>query len=171
MPIYFRFIGLADKQRLVDFFHSHTEETIYSRYGMMVREMSPQRALELVQLDGHEQLAIVGLDGHTDAARIVAIGRYALDPATNLAEVAFVVHEQYRGVGIAKHLLRHLAQLIYIKGFSGITAQMLSSNRPMQQVLSDVLGHAEKTTSICGETTMIYRFKEGAAGFSRASAQ
>jgi GNAT superfamily N-acetyltransferase len=157
--IHFRLIQPEDEQRLMAFFHSHTEETIYSRYGMMVRDMSPPRAMKLVQLDGHKQLAIIGLDGHADVARIVAIGRYALDPTTNLAEVAFVVHEQYRGVGIAKHLLRHLAELIRINGFSGITAQTLSSNRPMLQVLNDVLGRAE-TTCGCGETTLVYRFKK-----------
>ena len=158
--IHFRPIRAEDEQRLLDFFHSHTEATIHLRYGMMVREMSHERALELVRLDGDKELALVGLDGPSHEERIVAVGRYFLDEATGLAEVAFVVHEQYRGMGITTHLLRRLVEIIRDKGFSGVTAQVLSSNTPMLQVLNEVLGRADKTTSGCGEMTLTYRFKE-----------
>jgi len=117
----------------------------------------------MVRLDNHEELALIGLDGPPDAERIIAVGRYALENATHLAEVAFVVHEQYRGMGIATHLLLRLVEIIRDKGFSGITAQVLSDNTPMLQVLSKVLGRADQTTSGCGETTLVYRFKQGAA--------
>jgi GNAT superfamily N-acetyltransferase len=160
VPIHFRLINIEDEQRLLDFFHSHTEATIHSRYGMVVREMSSQRALELVCLDCHDELAIVGLDGPPEAEFLVAIGRYALEPTTNLAEVAFVVHEHYRGMGIATHLLQRLVEVIRQKGFSGITVQVLAGNTPMLNVLSAVLGRADQTTSGCGEMTLIYRFKE-----------
>jgi len=39
---------------------------------MMLREMSHERALELVRLDNHEELALIGLDGPPDAERIIA---------------------------------------------------------------------------------------------------
>ncbi len=152
-------IAPDDEQRLIDFFRSHTAATIHLRYGMMMREMSHQRAAELVRLDGHTELALIALDGPTDAEHIVAVGRYFLDEATNLAEVAFVVHEQYRGLGIATHLLRQLVQVMRDKGFSGITAQVLEENNSMLQVLAEVLGRADQTTSGSGETTLIYRFK------------
>ena len=47
--IHIRPIAPDDEQRLIDFFRSHTAATIHLRYGMMMREMSHQRALELVQ--------------------------------------------------------------------------------------------------------------------------
>ena len=157
--IHLRPIQAEDEQRLLDFFHSHTEATIHLRYGMMVREMSHERAQELVRLDGDKEMALVGLDGPFPDERIVAVGRYFWEEATGLAEVAFVVHEQYRGMGIATHLLRCLVEIIRAKGFVGVTAQVLSSNRPMLQVLNKVLGRADKTTSGYGETTLTYRFK------------
>ena len=160
--IHFRLMRTEDEQRLRDFFASHTEATIHGRYGMMLREMSHERALELVRLDNHKNLALIGLDGPPGAERIIAVGRYALENATHLAEVAFVVHEQYRGMGIATHLLLRLVEIIRDKGFSGVTAQVLSDNTPMLQVLSKVLGRADQTTSGCGETTLVYRFKQGA---------
>jgi GNAT superfamily N-acetyltransferase len=99
--------------------------------------------MELVRLDGHRELALIALDGPLNGEYIVAVGRYFLDEATQLAEVAFVVHEQYRGMGIASHLLSQLMKIIRAKGFSGITAQVLSSNAPMLKVLGAVLGRAD----------------------------
>lgn len=158
LPI--RLIRPGDKQRLLDFFQSHTDATIYLRYGMMMRELSDERLEELVRLDGHTEQALIALDGPTNAEFIVAVGRYFVEEATGLAEVAFVVHERYRGMGIATHLLRHLAQILRDKGFSGITAHVLEDNEPMLQVFARVLGPADQTTSGSGETTLIFRFKD-----------
>jgi GNAT superfamily N-acetyltransferase len=157
--IHFRLIAEADEERLRDFFASHTPETIHARYGMTMREMSHARALQLVCLDGHAELALVGLDGAPGAERIVAVGRYFLDESTRLAEIAFVVREQYRGMGIATHLLQKLAQIVRANGFAGITAQVLVANTAMLQVLTDVLGRADEITSGEGEMTLTYRFK------------
>lgn len=157
--IHFRLMQAADEQRLLDFFHSHTEATIHLRYGMMIREITHERALALVQLDGYNELALVGLVGPPGAERIVAVGRYGLDTATNLAEIAFVVHEHYRGLGIATQLTLRLVEIIRDQGFSGITVQALPSNTPMLQVLHEVLGRADQTTSGGGEITLVYRFK------------
>jgi GNAT superfamily N-acetyltransferase len=160
ITLHFRLIRWEDEQRLLYFFHSHNDQTIYLRYGMMVRVMSHARAMELVQLDNDHELALVGLMGSAPGERIVAIGRYILDEETNLAEVAFVVHEDYRGRGIATRLLHYLVEIIRAKSFAGVTAQLLSSNLPMLHVLNEVLGPADDTRSGCGEMTVIYRFEK-----------
>jgi GNAT superfamily N-acetyltransferase len=159
VQIFFRPVRDTDERRLQDFFYSHTDETIMLRYGMIVRAMPHQRALELAQLDYHRQLALIGLVGEPGEERIVAIGRSILDEQTNSAEVAFVVHEEYRGLGIGSHLLRSLVQIARDKGFTGITAQVLSQNTSMLRVLREVLGPADKTSSICDEMTLCWRFE------------
>lgn len=158
VTVHFRAATIDDEQKLRDFFASHTEETIYLRYGMMQREMTHERALQLLQLDGHTELALVGLIGTGETERIVAIGRYALDEPTGLAEVAFVVHESYRGMGVATHILRCLVDIIRAKNFSGVTAQVLSRNTPMLGAFRDVLGSPSEASSACGEETLCWRF-------------
>ncbi|MEO6907329.1 MAG: GNAT family N-acetyltransferase, partial [Abditibacteriaceae bacterium] len=157
VPIYFRPIRATDERRLQEFFYSHTESTIYLRYGMMVRSMSHERALELVQLDYQKKLALVGLDGSPGNERIVAIGRYILNEQTNCVEVAFVVHEDYRGLGIASHLLERLAAIAREKNFAGVEAQVSTSNSKMLGVFETVLGIVE-TRVESGETMLVYRF-------------
>lgn len=159
VTVRFRPATLDDEQRLRDFFTSHTEETIYLRYGMMQREMTHVRAVQLLQLDGHTEFALVGLVCSSGPDRIIAIGRYILDEVANLAEVAFVVHEDYRGMGIATHILSCLVGIVREHGFSGVTAQVLSRNAPMMKALHEVLGVPDETSSGCGEETLCWHFE------------
>jgi acyl-CoA hydrolase/GNAT superfamily N-acetyltransferase len=161
--IFFRPIRTEDARRLQDFFYSHTEETIYLRYGMMVRSMPHARVIELVQLDYQARLAIIGLVGEPEEEQIVAVGRYFLDEQTNLAEVAFVVREEYQRLGIGTHLLEQLVQIAREKGFAGITAQVLRANRPMLSVFQKVLGPID-AHSDGSETYLSYRFASSPSG-------
>ncbi len=102
----------------------------------------------------------MGLVGEPGEERIVAVGRYFLDEQTQFAEVAFVVHEEFRGLGIASHLLRRLAQIAREKGFAGVTAQVLGQNTQMLRVFEGVLGRADEVNSENSETTLCYRFAE-----------
>jgi acyl-CoA hydrolase/GNAT superfamily N-acetyltransferase len=157
ISLYFRPIRATDERRLQEFFYSHTESTIYLRYGMMVRSMPHEQALQLVQLDYQKKLALIGLDGQPGDERIVAVGRYILNEQTNCVEVAFVVHEEYRGLGIASHLLERLAAIAREKNFAGIEAQVSASNPDMLRVFERVLGDVE-THAEGGETILVYRF-------------
>ncbi len=65
---------------------------------------------------------------------ILTIGRYYLDPATNRAEVAFVVHDGWQGRGIGKFLLAHLIKIARRQGIRGFTAEVLRENKAMQSV-------------------------------------
>jgi acyl-CoA hydrolase len=139
VAVFFRPIRATDERRLQEFFYSHTEETIYLRYGMMVRSLPHERALELVQIDYHARLALVGLIGEPGEEQIIAVGRYAVDEQTRLAEVAFVVHEEYQGIGIGTYLVGALAKILREKGFAGITAQVLRTNTVMLDLFQRLL--------------------------------
>jgi len=171
VAISFRPIRATDERRLQDFFYSHTDETIYLRYGMVVHSMPHERALALAQLDYHRQLALIGLVGEPGEERIIAIGRYVLDEQTNLAELAFVVHEEYREMGIATYLLQSLVAIAREKGFAGLTAQILPHNAPMLHVFHDVLGSADEVETDADSTLLRYRFAVAEHAESAAPAQ
>lgn len=158
VPIHFRPIRATDERRLQDFFYTHDDETIYRRYGIMLRSMNHKRAMSLVQLDYEARLAIVGLVGDPGQEEIIAVGRYSLDAARNMPEVAFVVHEDYRGIGVGKHLLSTLVEIAKEKGFDGVTAQVLESNAAMMNTFRNVLGRPHQQTSDGYEVALTYRF-------------
>jgi acyl-CoA hydrolase/RimJ/RimL family protein N-acetyltransferase len=162
IEITIRPIRSSDERRLQDFFYSHTEETVQYRYGYAARTMTHQRALSLVELDYQKRLALVALYGEPGEEQIIAVGRYELDETTNLAEVAFVVHENFRGLGLTCDLLQSLTREAKTQGISGFTAQVLSENKPMLHIFQKILGNATEEKWSHGEVWLLYRFESGA---------
>jgi acyl-CoA hydrolase/GNAT superfamily N-acetyltransferase len=156
--VLFRPIRAADERRLQEFFYSHSDETIWSRYGYMARSMTHERALKLVEIDYQKRFALVGVVGEPGHEEIIAVGRYELDDVTNLAEVAFVVHEKYRNLGIATHLLQKLEDIAREHKIDGFTAQVLSGNMAMLRAFEKALGYATEVRTVSGEIELIYRF-------------
>ena len=54
------------------------------------------------------------------------MGSYYLDTKTNLAEVAFVVRDQWQNHGIGTFLLKHLMRIARRNGIRGFTAEVLA---------------------------------------------
>lgn len=159
LEIFIRPILASDEKRLQEFFYSHSEETIHFRYGYVARSMSHQRALSLVELDYQKRLALVALCGEPGDERIIAVGRYELDETNNMAEVAFVVHEDYRELGLGSQLLAALASEAKKQGIAGFTAQVLLENKAMLHVFERVLGRPSEEKHNLNEIVLIYRFE------------
>jgi GNAT superfamily N-acetyltransferase len=51
-----------------------------------------------------------------------------------MAEVAFVVRDDWQNRGIGSFLLKHLATIAKRNGIRGFTAEVLRANRAMQRV-------------------------------------
>jgi len=124
----------ADDRRLQEFFYSHTEETINRRYGFTIKRMSRKRAFELVGVDQNRDLALAVFEMQGPRQVIHAVGRYYLDPGGKSAEMAFVVSEQKRRIGMANTLLTHMLQIAHNRGLDVLWAQMDRDNAPMLQV-------------------------------------
>jgi acyl-CoA hydrolase/RimJ/RimL family protein N-acetyltransferase len=156
--VLFRPIRAADERKLQEFFYSHSDETIWGRYGYMARSMNRERALQLVELDYQNRFALVGTVGDPGHEEIIAVGRYERDDVTNLAEVAFVVHEKFRKMGLATHLLRELERIGREHKLAGFTAQVLAGNLAMLRAFDKALGYATEVRASGGEIELIYRF-------------
>ena len=65
---------------------------------------------------------------------IVGVARYDVDPATRMAEIAFVVRDDWQGRGAGTLLLRRMGEIARARGLVGFTADVLASNTPMLMV-------------------------------------
>ena len=61
----------------------------------------------------------------------MAIGEYLIDPATNLAEIAFSISKEYQKKGLGKILLNKLASAAVENDISGFIAYTSPTNRGM----------------------------------------
>jgi GNAT superfamily N-acetyltransferase len=81
---------------------------------------------------------------------------YVIDPSTNLAETAFIVHPDWQGVGLGSALQRRLAEHAQGRGVRGFVADILATNDNMirlamagaGQVHSENLGGSVRVTSL-----------------------
>lgn len=121
----------ADDRRLQEFFYSHTEETIVRRYGFTVTRMSRERAFELVCVDQNKDLALGIFELHGPQQVIRAVGRYYLDADGKAGEMAFVVGENRRRVGMARTLVEAMIDIARSRGLQRLWAQVDRDNLPM----------------------------------------
>jgi len=129
-----RYLEPGDTERFQTFFRSLTPETVRCRYGHMISEMTDETARQLVSVDQLTEpaLAIVDAD-ETEAIR--AIGRYYFDPETKSAEIAIVVAESYRRLGLARLLLNTLTSLARSRGVKALHAYVLTTDAPVLLLL------------------------------------
>jgi RimJ/RimL family protein N-acetyltransferase len=143
-----RLLGPADEGRLISFFYSHSGETIRQRYGYRISEMTHERAQQLVGVDQSRDVALGVFERAADGEEVLhAVGRYLLEPGGQTAEMAFVVRETKRGLGLCTALVRRLLQIARARGIGYLFAQVQADNAPMLAVFRR---HGGRTQTIPG---------------------
>lgn len=132
--IRFRAIKPSDEDDLRRLFYRFSDESIYYRYFSPIKTMPHNKMQEYVNVDCNRTLSIVGVVGEPVKERIIAEARYVKDNNHPYADLAFVVDENYQGLGIASYLYKRLAQLARGRGIKGFTADVLVSNKAMMTV-------------------------------------
>ena len=130
----FRPLLPSDEFAYRNFFYSLQEKTIYLRFFYKMRTFSH----EVVQkqwssVDYHKNMSIIGRVRKGGHKEIMAIGSYASED-DSLAEVAFVVREDFQGMGIASFLLKMLERIARENQYKGFTATVLRENAAMVKV-------------------------------------
>ncbi len=159
LKIHFRPIQPTDENLLKELFYSHTPSTIYQRYFGQISHLKHDALQHMVTLDYHDAMAIVGEIPHEGRRRLIAVGRYYRNAATNWAEVAVVVQEDFRRRGLAVFLLRHLAKVAAEQGIIGFTADVLSDNASMLDTFRKIAAPLE-LQSQAGVTSVQFRLAD-----------
>jgi GNAT superfamily N-acetyltransferase len=108
-------------------------QSLYRRFFGAKRYFSEQERAFFLNVDFTNHVALVAVVEAESRAAIVAGGRYVvLRP--RVAEVAFVVIDDYQGQGIGAALLRHLAAIARSAGLKELVAEVLPENISMLKV-------------------------------------
>jgi len=134
LRVRFRAIRPSDEECMRHLFYRFSDETVYSRYFHSVSSMPHAKLQEYVNVDWNQVMSIVGLVGEEGESRIIAEARFIKIPASPLAEVVFVVDEQYQRLGIASSLYKMLIKLAKERGIKGFVAEVLFSNLGIMSV-------------------------------------
>ncbi len=156
----FRPLLPSDEIAYRNFFYSLQEKTIYMRFFYRMRSFSH----EVVQkhwasIDYRKNMSIIGLMQKGGHKEIIAIGTYAYDQDQQ-AEVAFVVREDYQGLGIASYLLAVLERIAKENQYTRFSATVLRQNTAMIQVFKKRYPNLKISTQVGHEILLIMDFDD-----------
>ena len=130
-----RAIRPDDVERLQQFHARLSPDTIVMRYFRAAPVLYQRDAWRLTHLDYDNRMALVATTGVGDEERIIGVVRYERVTATE-GELAFVVEDQWQGLGISTQLLSQLLNYGRAHGFETMMAVTMATNVRMRGVLA-----------------------------------
>ncbi len=121
----------TDVEGIRRLFHRLSVREVYTRFFRKLRGLTNQDVQRLCNLDYDNEVAVVAVTGTRELPVICGHAMYVVDPSTNLAETAFIVHPEWQGQGLGVAMQKRLAELAVARGVRGFVAEVLASNETM----------------------------------------
>ncbi len=139
LAVTIRELRADDRERIAKAIRQLDRESIYTRLFSYRTELTVAGLDRIMRVDPAGDVVLVVTVGEGTDEVVIASGRYMLTVAEagkRTAEVAFVVEEDYHGLGIAGRLLRHLADIAFERGVTAFEAEVLAKNKAMLSVFA-----------------------------------
>jgi RimJ/RimL family protein N-acetyltransferase len=133
-PIIIRAIRPEDKGKIITAFENLERESIYTRLFSFKKELTDGDLKRITEVDFDNEVALVVTHIVGNDEIIIGSGRYVITGETDQgphAEVAFLVEEDFHGLGMAKTILRHLTAIARSRGLAAFEAEVLPGNKAM----------------------------------------
>ncbi len=126
----------SDAQGIRDLFHHLSEADVYTRFFHHVRGLSDAEVQRLCNVNYENEVAFVATVGPREASDIVGQACYFIDPSTNLADTAYMVHPEWQGNGLGTALQNCMSKHAARRGVRGFVADILNGNTRMLKLAS-----------------------------------
>ncbi len=139
LAVTIRALRADDRERIAEAVRQLDRQSIYTRLFTYRSELTQAGLDRIMRFDPEREVALVVTVGAGAQEKVIGSGRYVVsgpEGKPRAAEVAFMVEEDYHGLGIAGRLLRHLAEIARAKGILAFEADVLSENRAMLAVFA-----------------------------------
>jgi acyl-CoA hydrolase/GNAT superfamily N-acetyltransferase len=133
--IFFRPVKPTDEAALSKMLYSLSAASVQKRYFTYAKPFPHKDVQKLTNIDYDQNLAIVGVVPGTGGDEdVVAIAQYFIDPKTQVAEVAFIVQDEWQAKGMGSFLLNYIAKIAERRGIKTFCAAVLPKNKAMLNV-------------------------------------
>ena len=121
----------VDERRIQEHFYNLDKKDVASRFFHEKTRFVQAEMQGVSQIDYIKDLTVIALVGEFGFGKVIAIGEYLIDPAKNMAEVAFSVIKEYQGKRLGKILLKKLSEAARENGILGLFAYTSPGNQGM----------------------------------------
>jgi RimJ/RimL family protein N-acetyltransferase len=130
-----RAVRRQDADAFLKAFNNLDRESVYRRFFSPKKELTDDELAQLTDVDFSQVVALLVTNQTGEGEVVMGGGRYATDNSVSgQAEIAFVTDGNYRGLGVASHILRHLVQIAQNSGVTRFEADVLAENQSMLAV-------------------------------------
>ena len=151
-----------DGERMAEAFRNLDPESIYTRFFSFKSDLSDADYRLIREMDFDNRVALIVTRRVEDREVIIASSSYSRC-GDGVAEVAFIVEEDFHGLGIARRLLTHLGRIARERGILRFIAEVLVANAAMLKVFSAV-GWPMKRTIADGTVHVTLSLKDAPPG-------
>jgi len=146
MEVRIRALHPDDGERMAEAFRKLGPESVFTRFFSFKDGLNEADHRLIREMDFDDRVALIVTHRVEGREVVIASSSYARCGA-DAAEVAFVVEEDFHGLGIARRLLAHLGRIARERGISRFIAEVLVANTAMLKVFSAVGWPMQKTTA------------------------
>jgi RimJ/RimL family protein N-acetyltransferase len=139
-------VKITDEPALKEFFYSLSDQSMYTRFMTVRKEMSHEALQEYTVIDYTKEMVILATVEKEGQEFVVGLAEYYLDEESLGANVAFTIRDEYQNKGVGTELLQYLVYLAKREGLHTLTAEVLVENKPMMRVFQKLKLPMEVTT-------------------------
>ncbi len=149
----------VDERRIQEHYYNLDKDDIFSRF-MHEKTSFPRSEIETrSQIDYVRDLTLLAVVGEFGFGQVVAVGESMLLEKSNMAEVAFSVNSRFQNKGVARRILRKLAEAAHERGVAGLMAYTAPGNKAMIRLFK-TLPYKVKSTFDGEGVSLTCRFDE-----------
>lgn len=121
----------SDAQGIRTLFHQLSDEDVFTRFFRDVRGLSDAQVERLCNVNYESEVAFVASTGSQEDEQIVGQACYFINPTSNLADTAYMIHPEWQGCGLGAALQQRMVEHARRRGLRGFEADVLPSNTRM----------------------------------------
>ncbi|MFX0104657.1 MAG: GNAT family N-acetyltransferase [Candidatus Hodarchaeota archaeon] len=143
----------TDERLIQELHYSLDEKDRYLRFFAPVKDFRHKKIQPMVNIDYSTDMILVAEFNVNGEGQIIGLGAFFKAHQPSIAELAFVIHKNWRGLGITKFLLNYLVQIGKELNYRTFTGSILLENKPMLHIINNS-GYVLKLKRIEGGVTI-----------------
>jgi len=126
----------TDERLIQELHYSLDDKDRYLRFFTPMKDFRHKKIAPMVNIDYSTDMILVGVDNENGQERIIAMGGFFKTHQPSLAELLFVVHKDWRGLGLTRFLLQYLVQIGRELNYKSLGGSILLGNKAMLHIIN-----------------------------------